>query len=124
MSFLGQIIKLNNLLYFHCFFAGLVIAIIERQIIKTNQVISKYNIWLSLYLVLFVFLQFVQHETESGIFMGVAVLVMIVLIFANYRWPINEKLRKCLSPVSFIASISYPVYLLHQNIGYIIIRTL
>lgn len=35
---------------------------------------------------------------------------------------VKPLIQKILSPITWVASISYPLYLLHQNIGYIIIQ--
>ncbi len=56
----------------------------------------------------------------------VIVLFLIVLFVAlNSKYcfySLNEKTTKLLSPLAFLASISYAVYLIHQNFGYAIIN--
>lgn len=53
---------------------------------------------------------------------------LLVLLFAlNSKkgyWTLSEKAVKLLTPLSGLAAISYPVYLIHQNFGYAIINLL
>lgn len=119
--------KFNRLLYFHCFMAGGIVALLEGQV-KMRQGDGKNysiftNIILGLALVFFVAQQFIDHETDSGIFMAVSVVLLCVSVIlydklgGGHCW-----VQKILSPFAWVASISYPLYLLHQNIGYAIIH--
>jgi len=53
---------------------------------------------------------------------GLVVAAAMVLLFALLVWRRAGLLN--LSPLVFIGTVSYPLYLLHQNIGYVILRNL
>lgn len=76
-------------------------------------------------IVLSVIYQFWVHPWEYGIF----VLLAGALVFAAQEYEgrggtYPAVLRAAMKPLTFLASISYPLYLLHQNIGYIILQEL
>ncbi len=54
------------------------------------------------------------------------VLVGLVTLFVmNVRfklWSVDNRVKVALRPISFLASISYTVYLIHQNFGYALIN--
>ncbi|MEJ8743489.1 acyltransferase [Mediterraneibacter sp. HCN-7094] len=59
------------------------------------------------------------------IFFLIANILLIIFVLMdkqNINYPMN--LLKLFRPVAFFASISYPLYLIHQNIGYTIIINL
>ena len=65
--------------------------------------------------------QFVIFNVFYFIFFSVSVLMLIGCIIAHIKnIRVSEKVKKVLYPLEIIAGISYPLYLLHQNIGYAI----
>lgn len=124
---ISAIKKVNDLLYFHCFMAGGIIALLERQIHEhktRKQDITEYIV-LSLICVFCILQQFISHELPSGIFMIIAIILLIIsIILFNRSLSIPSWLAKIMEPLVWFATISYPFYLLHQNIGFIIIRWL
>ena len=122
----GLVKKFNFYLYFHCFMAGGIVAILEKQW-ATKDGLDKLPISmivvLCIALVFFVSQQFIDHEFDSGLFMAISVLLLGVFVLSYNKWGgVSSWLQKLLSPIAWVASISYPLYLLHQNIGYIIIN--
>lgn len=122
----GLVKKFNFYLYFHCFMAGGVVAILEKQWVAKNsldKIPISMIVVLCVALVFFVSQQFIDHEFDSGLFMAISVLLLGVFVLSYNKWGgVSSWLQKLLSPIAWVASISYPLYLLHQNIGYIIIN--
>lgn len=74
---------------------------------------------------IFVSQQFLSHELPSGVFMIVAVVLLILsILLYNKSLFLSNSITKMLEPLVWFAIISYPFYLLHQNIGFVIIRWL
>ncbi|MBQ3426765.1 MAG: acyltransferase [Clostridia bacterium] len=48
----------------------------------------------------------------------IAIVLILMIIFASSNWKFKYD-----KPIVYIASISYPLYLLHQRMGYIILRS-
>lgn len=118
--------KINRFMYFHCFMAGGVIAVLEdyrkEQGVKSISAIL-WVIALCAALIFFVSQQFIDHEVDSGIFMAISVVLIYLSVgLYNKLGGANYWVHMILSPLTWVASISYPLYLLHQNIGYIIIN--
>lgn len=107
--------------------AGGIIALLERKIYKRKiqkQDITEYIVLL-LICVFCILQQFISHELLSGIFMTIAIGLLITsIILFNRSLNIPSWLAKIMEPLAWFATISYPFYLLHQNIGFIIIRWL
>ena len=119
--------KFNRFLYFHCFMAGGVVAILEEWLKEMNSKRTRSS-WLAsilliLALVFFIAQQFIDHEFDSGVFMAVSVVLLggSIVLYEKVGG-VFSCLHKLLAPLAWIATISYPLYLLHQNIGYIIIQ--
>lgn len=75
-----------------------------------------------------IILSFSVQETSYAVLYCIAVVLIIILIekkiiFKNkaYVCKINQ-VSRCMKPLIFVARISYPVYLLHQFIGFAIIK--
>ena len=71
-------------------------------------------------------LAFLFCESRVNLYFFLASLVLILsaaFIFKKRGNP-SEKVKKLLMPLVFISSISYPLYLIHQNNGYIILNAL
>lgn len=117
--------KFNLYLYFHCFMAGGVVSLLEKQWLAkeaSQKLPALMIVALCFALVFFVSQQFIAHEFDSGLFMGISVLLLIISVVLYVKMGgVQSWVNKLLSPLAWIASISYPLYLLHQNIGYIII---
>lgn len=118
--------KFNTLIYGHCFMAGASIAYLEKydnkQCVSIIEKIKAILVFFSL--IFFIGEQFLLHDWQSGIFFVISTAVVVLAIFYHNRIGNMSNGISFLKPFSFIATISYPLYLLHQNIGYIIIRTL
>lgn len=119
--------KVNDLLYFHCFMVGGIIFLLEQKISgreTRKQDIVEYFVLTTMY-VFFVSQQFLSHELPSGVFMIVAVVLLILsILLYNKSLFLSNSITKMLEPLVWFAIISYPFYLLHQNIGFVIIRWL
>lgn len=118
--------KFNDLLYFHCFMTGGLISLIEREL-RNNEKIKSENVCnIAIYSILCIFFvsqQFIAHESASGYFMIIATGLLGIAVWLydkGYSLPLGGAI--ILKPVAWFATISYPFYLLHQNIGYIIIN--
>lgn len=55
-------------------------------------------------------------------FLCMAVLLVLLLFIHKRDITVPEGLQKYLRPLEYIAAISYPLYLIHQNIGYAILQ--
>lgn len=82
--------KVNRFMYFHCFMAGGVIAVLEdyrkeRQIVKSISSIL-WAIALCAALVFFVSQQFIDHEFDSGLFMAISVLLLGASVVLYSKW--------------------------------------
>lgn len=74
--------KFNRFLYFHCFMAGGVVAVLEEKA-KAWKVNKNFNInsvflilALIITLIFYVSQQFIDHEFDSGVFMAVSILLI------------------------------------------------
>lgn len=105
--------------------AGAAIACLEKcdnkQCVSFVEKITAIIVFFAL--VFFIGQQFLQHDLQSGIFFVIAAAIVVLAIFAHKLGKISNG-GSLFKPLSFVATISYPLYLLHQNIGYIIIRAL
>jgi len=122
-----EVKKLNTLIYGHCFMAGASIACLEQKLGINKPVSYKEKITIILLVVSIAFFigqQFLQHELASGIFLIFATAIVSLAIFAYKSNKLPRRGIVLFKPLVFLAMISYPLYLLHQNIGYIIIRAL
>lgn len=111
------ICKVNDMMYLYCFMIGAVISLIKQCCItnKTQKAL------LIVALVVFIAQQFISHDFKSGIYLIFSTAILVGAIYLWEMYPI-EKNSFWAKSVSFIASISYPIYLLHQNIGYMILQ--
>lgn len=126
--------KIVDSLYLHCFMIGGLFAVLEENIFKrysfadehesatctTKQLLNYGTIG-----VCYIYncgQQYFSHEKASGHFLLVSSILCLVSIIAFRYWGGQFRVAKYLKPLIWIAGISYPIYLLHQNIGYIIIK--
>ncbi len=103
--------------YAQQFIAGMMIfKILESQSLKQS-------IFPIINLMLCVVCNFITRGLGYTIFLLVVVtLTLVVVLNTKFNfYKLNDKAIKILKPLSFIALISYPIYLVHQNIGYAII---
>ena len=85
----GLVKKFNFYLYFHCFMAGGVVAILEKQwLSKGNPEKQPIPIIVALCiaLVFFVSQQFIDHEFDSGLFMAISVLLLGASVVLYSKW--------------------------------------
>ena len=77
-------------------------------------------------IVLAVVLNLFSRGLDYTVFLIIVfVVTLVVVINTKYHfYVISDKIVKILKPLSFLSMISYPVYLVHQNIGYAIIHAL
>ena len=101
--------KINRFMYFHCFMAGGVIAVLEKQRIKkekdSNTLLS--NIILCIALFFFVSQQFIDHEIDSGIFMAISVFLLCISIAINSKLGGGRKSDSQDSFTSFMDCIDF-----------------
>lgn len=107
-SFLFEIITyLSISRYSHLFVAGIMF-----YLIRINPSVKSYIILLGCLLYDYIFMSF-----ESNIFITISFIIFYLII--------NNKLQfLSIRPLVFLGTISYSFYLVHQNIGYIIINLL
>lgn len=120
--FIASLKKLNALLYSHCFMVGICLSKLKLELLtKKNRII-----FYTLCGVFFTVEQFVQHEIANGIAFVLIIAICAGAVYLNdfTEYSLPGGVLRVLSPISFVASISYPLYLLHQNLGYIILRWL
>lgn len=96
--------------YAHLFILGISLACIFKN---KKDIISYVNIALCFCL------QYILHEKKHGGTVFVIVIAILVYICAitNFKLKYDTVLTK-------LAAISYPLYLIHQNIGYVLIKNL
>ena len=94
--------------YIHLFAAGIIFFNIH------NGDNSKYNYLL---LVLCLVIQWVKGDFTESIYVTVSFLLFTLILLNKLKFII-------IKPLIFLGSISYPLYLTHQNIGYTIIHRL
>ena len=104
--------------YAQQFIAGMMI----YQIYKSNSL--KQLVFSSINLVLCLMCNFITRGVGYTIFLAITVLfVLIAVLNSKFNfYTLSEQTIGLLKPLAFIASISYPVYLIHQNLGYAIIN--
>lgn len=117
--------KVNDILYLHCFIIGAIIAFFEMTISEKCHIWSIKDYGLIVVLLFSFSLQFINHELPSGFSLIVISMIVFFSVFmcrscGDGEKP-NKKIVTLFKPLIWIASISYPLYLLHQKIGYIII---
>ncbi len=105
--------------YGTAFIIGILIANIEKSIIVKEK---KQIIAFGFALIWCVCLCYLGSDKAFAVYLTVStILVSISLILTNRRIVPAQRIQKAFIPIETIAAISYPLYLLHQNIGYIII---
>jgi len=103
-----KITFLLNLEYANLFGAGIVF-----YLLKTKPELKYLHYLIALCLINY----FIRHGLELGLLTG--------LIYASFYLFIYGKLSFiCVKPLIFLGTISYSLYLIHENIGFIIIRLL
>lgn len=76
-------------------------------------------------LLLAVVYQFLTFGWGYTTYFLVSTLIIAICIMVHNRGIVlSDRVRTCLWPLEFLAAISYPLYLLHQNIGYAIMERL
>ena len=110
--------KLLMVQYAHMFLAGGFVFCIFNE----NSYDRKNRILMKIALCVCIVMQFLIFGIEYGIFFLLEIIFLIGIIqFEKKEKNYPDILILTLKPLSFIASISYPLYLIHQNIGYAII---
>lgn len=105
---------------------GLISIIEQKMMCKPNNSRRLFEIaGLIVLCLFFISQQFISHEFSSGIFFIISTLLlsMSVLLY-DKRILLPSFLYKLLMPIAWFAILSYPFYLLHQNLGYIIIKSM
>lgn len=113
ISFLNNQLGFNKLTFItdakfiQLFIQGLLVYCIGTRLYK--------SIWIYVFLALCVFYDLLWFSKSYFVFNTLLIVIMLVVQLTNVS------LRKK-GVLVFIGSISFPLYLLHQNIGYLIIR--
>lgn len=86
---------------------------------------NKFSKFLSVLSILIALVyQFLIFGFNYSIYFVLSLIVVILcVVFDIRRYIINERFLKILRPLELTAAISYPLYLIHQNIGYAIMET-
>lgn len=104
--------------YGHMFAAGVSL----KCFLQKNE---RYRVIAGLTLILSIGYQMLTFGMGYTLFYSISLLIVGVCAFANNKgFVLNNKIRRILYPLEFIAGISYPLYLLHQNIGYAVLENL
>lgn len=105
--------------YGHMFVTGVCVAFLAHPIGKMQtKIVSGITIVAS------IIYQYITFGLGyCGFFIASFATILFCVIAFERGIKINRVLRTILLPLEFIASISYPLYLLHQNIGYAILET-
>ena len=85
----GLVKKFNFYLYFHCFMAGGVVAILEKQWLtkgNSEKLPIPMIVALCIALAFFVSQQFIDHEFDSGLFMAISVLLLCASVVLYSKW--------------------------------------
>lgn len=94
--------------YSHLFIAGIIFYYLKQHKNK-----KYYSVLVSCLIYEFIFINSISSN------------IAVVLFFSLFYLMINNKLRfLAVKPLIYLGAISYQVYLLHQNIGYVIINIL
>lgn len=99
--------------YAHMFIVGIAFSSLYR---KKAEKLSYITIGLSL------INQFINHEFIYLVFYAIIILLFYLILFGGKTDKIFT--NKFFLPILFISKISYPLYLIHQNIGYAILKFL
>lgn len=99
-------IVLSN--YAHMFIAGISLCRILNLTNREKQILNYMNLCVCL------IYHFYKYSIQSGLFVFIFVILMVMSVKTNISC-------RYFKPVVFVAKISYPLYLIHQNVGYIII---
>lgn len=80
--------KINRFLFFHCFMAGGVVALLEKQWLakKEEKMTPLMVVSLCAALVFLVSQQFIDHETDSGVFLAVSVVLLGISAIVYTKW--------------------------------------
>lgn len=102
--------------YGHMFVLGMSLFFLVNKQDTMMRVISVANVIMA---IVYHYIVFGWWYSCYLVFSGLLIGISIVL---NRRgvW-ISDSVKKCLYPLEILAGISYPLYLIHQNIGYAII---
>ena len=118
MPFLEKFEKFIACPYAHMFIAGSCIHFVQSDL-KVNRVFSVVDMALS------VLYQFVMFERVQAFFFVFATVLTALCVYADKKhFKINKNAAFIVRMLCFVASLSYPMYLLHQNLGYIIMKAL
>jgi peptidoglycan/LPS O-acetylase OafA/YrhL len=98
-----------NLEYGVCFLSGMLIYCLKQD---KNQ----FLLWLYLMLCFFLYVSKDHFDLLNYVSIALVFFIFIAFVFNNLDFLQNRVLL-------FLGYISYPLYLIHQNIGYIIINT-
>jgi peptidoglycan/LPS O-acetylase OafA/YrhL len=102
--------------YGHIFAAGAALYFILCGNIR-SRILSSFSL-------IFCLTRQVLHDSTTRLVSLVIALIIIALstIAQNYGIVPSNRILKLLKPLTSIASVSYPLYLIHQNCGYVIIK--
>lgn len=108
-----------NLRWSPFFFAGIMFYILWRDNNEKKKIENYILILFSLLSYLIINLFKIEGSLESNNVEGFVVSLFFIffLLFVNHKLDFLGKIK----PLLFLGKISYPWYLLHQNIGYIIL---
>ena len=118
--FCAAIGKLIAKQYGHMFVAGTSLVFFLKE--TRNKWITIVS---AICILLAVVYQYLTFGLDYTMFFLISLLVIVVCIIVDKRGLVpNDIFRKLLKPLEITATISYPFYLLHQNIGYAIMENL
>lgn len=97
------------------FLAG---AVLGNMYLNIDSITRKHRLVIITSLLLCIFNHFLMHGAQYGGFFALVLVVMYLVANKYTEFVIAPKW------ILFLSEISYPLYLVHENIGWIIIREL
>lgn len=110
--------------YGHMFIAGAILSLLEKECFTDDK--SNLSVGLLFCSLLgCIGIQFYVQGITYGIYFAVFIaMTYIGVVLYRKKYIPSICLMLICRPVLFIATISYPLYLVHQNLGYIIIQNM
>lgn len=97
-----------NLEYANLFSAGIIFYLLKNNLQST---------YLHFLIVLCLFNQYIRYGEELTILLSTVYLMFYLFVYDKLKFI-------CISPLLFLGSISYSLYLIHENIGFMLIKKL
>lgn len=114
-----SLMKVNDMMYLYCFLIGVVISLFHQKYVKSNIIKTL----LCISVAIFEMQQFFLHNYSSGLFLVASTMIFVMCIKLWDYKPIKKQ-NASMYLVRFLVDVSFPLYLVHQNIGYVVMNSL